>query len=457
MEPAEKLFDEALEDWLAPSREDPSAAPSPGAAATVPVGAALGSQDALSSGVRTKAASGHSPSVRALVNAGDTLVSFAQVSAAPPPGTLRSRLLTSISGRGLAEPGERSAAGAPAGERRPARSVPARVAVEVGAVRGGSSAMSFAWSPPNEAVVRLHVADPGEALRQARIDALEAGATGGRGLADRALAMLLEQIAPFFDFEVVLVSTVRGQETIHRVHRGFPVELGNMDVVPRALSFCTHTVSAREPFVVQNAASEAFFRSSALVSKLGARAYLGVPLFAPASDADAAVVALGALCAISVRPQRITEVDVELLSRFSRVVQAIVVRDVGALAALVSAARVPPGEPSSGPTASEGGWAVAAGLLRGPVLYQAPFFHELVEAQSARAREARALHRAMVARVPKQALEGWTAEGGGGSFPESLVAAELGGDVALLVPARHPDCQSVLEMLALRGAEIEEL
>ncbi|NUO51025.1 MAG: GAF domain-containing protein [Polyangiaceae bacterium] len=356
------------------------------------------------SGVRAKAKSGHSPSARALVNASDTVARMASMAATAPPTTLRSRVLASAATMRVPTPPTSE----PSGRRPPP------VAIEI----AGPNPMRL--TSPNEIVGRMHQAASTETARQARIDSLHA--TGGPedAATTRALALLLEQIAPFFDFEIVLVSAVHGERTVHRVHRGFPPELGAMDVVPRELSFCTHTVSAGEPFVVENTLSEAFFRSSVLAQRLGARAYMGVPLF---SDE----VALGALCAISGRPQTIREEDVAFLGRFAEVVQAFVLHDAGALAALVSASPA------------------AAGAER--IVYSPAFFRDLVSAEATRSKQAGR----PAARVARLAAPTPPAD----LVPANVVASVDGPNVLVLVPERYPDADGLVARLRAAGAQID--
>ncbi|MBL9023599.1 MAG: GAF domain-containing protein [Myxococcales bacterium] len=386
MSPAEKLAEEAAAVWLEGE--------------VVSTGAPT-ERAAEDSGVRERASGGHSPSARALVNASDTVARLSAAAAVPPPQTLRSRVLAGVS-RVVSQAGS-SQAGAP----------------QAGASGGEPGAGSVA--APSELVGRLHAADPREVVRRQRIEGLRASGGPGEERTDEALTVLLDQIAPYFGHEIVLVSAVIGDKTIHRVHRGFPPTLGNMDVVPRELSFCTHTVSAGEPFFVENTLAEAFFRSSVLVQQLGARAYLGVPLFS--ED-----VALGSLCVISGAPQRVSGLDVTILSGFAKVAQALVLHDERALSALL-ASRVE-GEP----------W-----------VYAAPFLDELLTAQAARAKSDPAAHATRHVRLSGAARDAAP------KLPPSLVVGEDGDARVVLVPSRHPDAAAVVDELAGRGAAVRSL
>jgi hypothetical protein len=271
----------------------------------------------------TRARAGHSPSARALCNAGDLAVRLAEQAetAAPSP---------SLAARVLAAAGSVAPAASPAG--RPAQPPPLR--------------------PPNEALGLLHATLSGEAARSAL--SIELGLRGPFGATpdrerptDEALRLVLDQLVPFVSFEMVYVSAVDGAQTIHRVQRGFPPGL---EVVPRELSFCTHTLSAGEAFVVEDATQEAFFRSSELVTSLGARAYVGIPLSVPRDGAAAGeAVHLGSLCGLSQQPRPVASEDLALMKVFARVALALVSKDRSRLDAVFAE---PPGYPGAGPAAT---------------------------------------------------------------------------------------------------------
>lgn len=216
------------------------------------------------------ARAGHSPSARALVNASDLVGALASsVDEREPSADLRARLLASSRAR--------------AGARGPQRA---------GSSSSGRPGEIRAFC---ELLADQHAIGPVDEARRARIAALDAGGVVGGGLvggaeaaaaADREIALLLERMAPFVPEGALFVSVVRGDQTIHRVHRGFPTEFGNVDIVPRFVSFCTHTVSANGTFVVHDASREAFFRRSTVATKFGARSYVGVPLRLVALSTD---------------------------------------------------------------------------------------------------------------------------------------------------------------------------
>jgi hypothetical protein len=264
-----------------------------------------------------KAANGHSPSARALCNVSDIVVELAQAAneGEAPAELAPAQVAPNLKSKILA------AVGAPA---KPAPPLTRSIAPTLRAPEP--------LRPPNEAVGRLHMLDPKE-VERSRL-ARELGLRGAFGptaeqekATDAALRRVLEQLAQFLSLEMVYVSAVDGGDTIHRVHHGTPKHLAHLDIVPRELSFCTHTLSAREPFIVEDAAAEPFFRASDLVRAIGARSYLGVPLIRHEAGLEGEAPILGSLCGLSLSPRRIEPEDVALVASFAKVVLALVSKD----------------------------------------------------------------------------------------------------------------------------------
>ncbi len=377
-----------------------------------PPSAERGEEDPAAPSILDRALAGHSPSARALANASDHVVALADlaassIAAAPtlvppaaapgpePPARLRDRIMRDVQ---LPPAGGGPLSGGPL-VRSP--STTQRSSVDLRPVLPTSTTLV-----PNEAVGRMHAASAEEKRRAAAIEHHHMRGGAGQEATDRALRLLIDQYAPFLGFEVVFVSTVVGDVTIHRVHRGFPIELGNIDVVPRELSFCTHTVSAAEPLFVEDASKEAFFRQSDLVQKFGCRAYLGVPLFAEE-------VALGALCGISFSAQAISSEDVTIAKQFAKIAEALVTHDEAAIARLIVD---PVGYPSLAP--------------KGPPILGASVFEAITAAQRGRAGAPPRTWLAQLERARFDAL----APG----LPASLLAGSSGGGVGILVPDAHP-------------------
>jgi PAS domain S-box-containing protein len=87
----------------------------------------------------------------------------------------------------------------------------------------------------------------------------------------------------------------------------------------RDISFCTHTVSRRQPLIVPDATLDVRFATSPLVTEPPyVRAYLGIPLFAQDGHA------IGALCAMDSRPREFVNEDVAILSDFARIAEGAI-------------------------------------------------------------------------------------------------------------------------------------
>lgn len=295
----------------------------------------------------SKARSGHSPTARARVNATDAAVVLAlSVEGVEPRqdrgggDALRARLLASAATR----------AAAPKPDAPPP------------AIRALS-----------EVLADQHAMDPADEERKRRIETLGAGGVLGgypaAAAADAQIAALLERMAPFVPPGALFVSVVRGDQTIHRVHRGFPPEFGNVDIVPRFLSFCTHTVSSNGTLVVHDTSREAFFRRSTVATKFGARCYVGVALRVPATpgaEDTSDDQAVGALCSINFGAGRhVPASEVRFFEHCAKHAEAIVARrDTSA-------------------------------ILRGDV-YEEPFFRQLLAIEIERSRDGAGLGRLVI-------------------------------------------------------------
>lgn len=124
-----------------------------------------------------------------------------------------------------------------------------------------------------------------------------------------------------FDTIVALVRTVLGVPiatvTLVDAHRQWFKAQHGLAVAetPRSISFCTHTVAARAPLIIEDARLDSRVADSPLVSgEPHIRAYLGVPLMTPDGHA------VGALCAIDTVPRHFTPAQVDVLVGFARLV-----------------------------------------------------------------------------------------------------------------------------------------
>ncbi|SFS04152.1 diguanylate cyclase with GAF sensor [Granulicella pectinivorans] len=89
----------------------------------------------------------------------------------------------------------------------------------------------------------------------------------------------------------------------------------DVDGTARDISFCTHTIKARVPMNIPDAAEDPRFAENPLVT--GApyiRSYLGVPLSSPDG------YNLGSLCAIDTKPRDFDPTQIEVLKSFAAIV-----------------------------------------------------------------------------------------------------------------------------------------
>jgi diguanylate cyclase (GGDEF)-like protein len=81
---------------------------------------------------------------------------------------------------------------------------------------------------------------------------------------------------------------------------------------PREISFCTHTIQAREPMVIEDASKDARFAENPLVTgPPHIASYLGVPLTTPDG------YNLGSLCAIDTKPRIYSDAQIEVMKSFA--------------------------------------------------------------------------------------------------------------------------------------------
>lgn len=160
---------------------------------------------------------------------------------------------------------------------------------------------------PAASVAHLHIAGPAESARTAEIDAL-----GARDSSESdACPRLLEELEALIDFPIVIISLLRAEVATYRVQRGLPPQLADFRVLRREMSYCTHCVSTEAPFVVPNAAAEAFFRGSKMVTRFGVNAYVGVPLRSSRG------VIIGTICGLDFKPRRIPRSTVAIMEHYT--------------------------------------------------------------------------------------------------------------------------------------------
>ncbi|RMB39187.1 diguanylate cyclase with GAF sensor [Sphingomonas sp. PP-CE-3A-406] len=145
-------------------------------------------------------------------------------------------------------------------------------------------------------------------------DAARVFALGRLNVLDTSIEEPFEKIVTLV--RTVLAVPISTVTLVDRDRQWFKARRGvAVSETPRSVSFCTHTIQQREPFVVEDAQSDERFASSPLVT--GAphiRSYAGVPLRTPEG------YNVGALCAMDTRPRRFSPADVAILSNFANIV-----------------------------------------------------------------------------------------------------------------------------------------
>ena len=112
------------------------------------------------------------------------------------------------------------------------------------------------------------------------------------------------------DTPVALITLVDGTRNWFKAKIGVDVTES-----PRDLSFCGHAILRSEIFEVTDASVDERFTDNPLVrSAPHIRFYAGAPLITPEGHK------LGTICAIDVRPRRLTEAQRDTLSALSRLV-----------------------------------------------------------------------------------------------------------------------------------------
>lgn len=112
---------------------------------------------------------------------------------------------------------------------------------------------------------------------------------------------------------VSLVSLVTADRQFFKSQIGLPPGITE---TPLSHSFCQHAVSTQQPLIVEDARIHPLVASNLAVRDLGAVAYAGMPLVL--SDGNA----VGAFCAIDMKPRRWSEQDIRILADLAAAVTA---------------------------------------------------------------------------------------------------------------------------------------
>lgn len=113
---------------------------------------------------------------------------------------------------------------------------------------------------------------------------------------------------------VSVISILDEYRQVFIAHLGLPSEWANRGETPLSHSFCQYVVEDQKPFVVTDATLHERVRDNLAIRDLGVISYLGVPVTLP----DGTVI--GAIAAIDGKPREWTQAELDLLSRFGRIV-----------------------------------------------------------------------------------------------------------------------------------------
>jgi len=114
------------------------------------------------------------------------------------------------------------------------------------------------------------------------------------------------------DTPIALIALIDGTRNWFKARVGLPDELTES---PRDVSFCGHAILRTDIFEVTDAVLDERFADNPLVAEQPKiRFYAGAPLITPAG------YRLGTVCAIDLRPRRLSEAQRDTLSALSRLV-----------------------------------------------------------------------------------------------------------------------------------------
>jgi GAF domain-containing protein len=187
----------------------------------------------------------------------------------------------------------------------------------------------MAHSPDRDSVVsgpsRTRAATPDrlEAARRSpsRLQAVSETALVGT-LGTEALDRLTRLACRLLGAPVSLVTLLDDETSSFISAAGMPEQLAHVRRVPLSHSLCLHAVALGEPVALEDALEDDVFRHHPVVTEMGARAYLGAPLFNEHGEA------LGTLCTIDLAPRPWPEADVQILRDLSALTMAEIRRHI---------------------------------------------------------------------------------------------------------------------------------
>jgi diguanylate cyclase (GGDEF)-like protein len=169
--------------------------------------------------------------------------------------------------------------------------------------RSSPALRAFAPAQPTVAVQPPAIPPETEAARLAALEQLDILDTPREEGFDRITRM----IRRLFDMPISIVSFIDEKRQWYKSAEGMGV-----DYVPRADSFCRHTIATGTPLVVDDAKTDArFFDNPFVVTDPGIRSYIGIPL----TTRDG--LHIGSLCVADYKARENSARDIEFLTEFA--------------------------------------------------------------------------------------------------------------------------------------------
>jgi PAS domain S-box-containing protein len=131
---------------------------------------------------------------------------------------------------------------------------------------------------------------------------------------EEAFDRIVRLAARLLGAPVALLSLVNEHRQFFKSAVGLTGAHASLRETPRSISFSQHVVTRREPFVIQDARTDALMRNSPIVRGMGVIAYLGVPVMAEGSQV------IGSLCVNDFKPRAWTPEEIRTLQDLAEAV-----------------------------------------------------------------------------------------------------------------------------------------
>lgn len=128
---------------------------------------------------------------------------------------------------------------------------------------------------------------------------------------DAILDEFAKKAAEEFELPISMVSVVMDEAQAFAAAHGLEGWIKEAGGIPVAWSFCANSVQTGEPFVVEDAESEALTKDNPLVSSEGIKCYAGVPLKTSRG------YTVGNFCVVGVEERSFTGEEIDRLGEFA--------------------------------------------------------------------------------------------------------------------------------------------